>query len=117
MPLAIGNQPAETAIIWDLHHRQADAQRHCLQDRRTANILRGDENVARTYGDRKTGLLWILFHRHKILQILEKVEGARDRAAAGELCLAPSTAFLIWRPTGGRMHVTDKSCDQPIQHS
>ena len=35
------------------------------------------------------------------------MDGARDRANAGELCFGTVDSFLIWRLTGGRIHVTD----------
>ena len=56
----------------------------------------------------KTGLLLDpYFTATKLSWILDKVEGARDRAAAGELCFGTVDSFLIWRLSGGRMHVTD----------
>ena len=68
----------------------------------------------------KTGLLLDpYFTATKFAWILDRVEGARDRAAAGELCFGTVDSFLIWRLTGGRMHVTDAtnaSHAQPLQH-
>ena len=56
----------------------------------------------------KTGLLLDpYFTATKFAWILDRVDGARERAAAGELCFGTVDSFLIWRLTGGRMHVTD----------
>lgn len=56
----------------------------------------------------KTGLLLDpYFTATKLSWILDKVNGARDRAIRGELCFGTVDSFLIWRLTGGRMHVTD----------
>lgn len=39
--------------------------------------------------------------------ILNKVEGARARAEAGELLFGTVDSYLIWKLTGGKRHVTD----------
>jgi len=41
--------------------------------------------------------------------ILDKVPGAQARAAAGELLCGTIDTWLIWKLTGGRVHVTDVS--------
>ena len=45
--------------------------------------------------------------RRVFAAVFASVEGARDRAAAGELCFGTVDSFLIWRLSGGRRHVTD----------
>jgi glycerol kinase len=47
------------------------------------------------------------FSATKLGWILDKVPGARDRAARGELAFGTVDSFLIWRLTGGRVHATD----------
>ena len=47
------------------------------------------------------------FSATKIAWMLDKVEGARARADAGELAFGTVDCFLIWKLTGGRSHVTD----------
>ena len=59
----------------------------------------GSEAMVTEYG-------LLLDHRHETLLDSDKVEGARDRAAMSELC-SGTVDSLIWRLTGGRMHVTD----------
>lgn len=58
----------------------------------------------------KTGLLIdAYFSATKLRWILENVEGARKRAEAGELLFGTIETWLIWKMTGGRVHVTDYS--------
>ncbi|HBS51037.1 MAG TPA: glycerol kinase, partial [Rhodobacteraceae bacterium] len=79
------------------------------QDRRTAALcerLRAaghEDAVART-----TGLLLDpYFSGTKLRWLLDEAEGARARAARGELLFGTIDTFLIWRLTGGQSHVTD----------
>ena len=109
-PLAIGiaNQ-RETAIIWD---RATGAPIHnaiVWQDRRTADICKVMQNGGHEPTiTAKTGLLLDpYFTASKFAWILDKVDGARERAAAGELCFGTVDSFLIWRLTKGAVHATD----------
>ena len=110
MPLAIGiTNQRETAIIWDRATGKPIHNAIVWQDRRTADICAVMKNAgSEAMVTEKTGLLLDpYFTATKLSWILDKVEGARDRAAAGELCFGTVDSFLIWRLTGGRMHVTD----------
>ncbi len=49
------------------------------------------------------------FSGTKIRWILDNVEGARTRAEKGELCFGTIETWLIWKLSGGRVHVTDYS--------
>ena len=56
----------------------------------------------------KTGLLLDpYFSGTKLSWVLDKVPGARKRAANGELLFGTVDCFLIWRLTGGKVHATD----------
>ena len=110
MPIAIGiTNQRETAVIWDRATGKPIHNAIVWQDRRTADICAVMKNGGKEYMvTEKTGLLLDpYFTATKLSWILDKVEGARDRAAAGELCFGTVDSFLIWRLTGGRMHVTD----------
>jgi glycerol kinase len=109
-PLAIGiTNQRETAIIWDRATGKPIHNAIVWQDRRTTDICR----VLKTNGlevsvTAKTGLLLDpYFTATKLGWILDCVEGARDRAAAGELCFGTVDSFLIWRLTKGAVHATD----------
>ena len=58
----------------------------------------------------KTGLLLdAYFSGTKVRWILDHVEGARERAQAGELAFGTIDSWLVWNLTAGRVHVTDVS--------
>lgn len=110
LPVAIGiTNQRETAVIWDRATGKAIHNAIVWQDRRTADTCAlmkkaGHEEMVTA----KTGLLLDpYFTSTKLAWILDRVDGARDRAAAAELCFGTMDSFLIWRLTGGRMHVTD----------
>ena len=110
LPIAIGiTNQRETAVIWDRATGKPIHNAIVWQDRRTADICAVMKNAGKeAMVTEKTGLLLDpYFTATKLSWILDKVDGARDRAAAGELCFGTVDSFLIWRLTGGRMHVTD----------
>ena len=110
LPIAIGiTNQRETAVIWDRATGKAIHNAIVWQDRRTADICTAMKNAGHEeMVTAKTGLLLDpYFTSTKLAWILDHVDGARDRAAAGELCFGTVDSFLIWRLTGGRMHVTD----------
>ncbi len=58
----------------------------------------------------KTGLVIdAYFSASKIKHLLDTTDGLRARAARGEVLFGTIDSFLIWRLTGGRVHVTDES--------
>ena len=110
LPIAIGiTNQRETAIIWDRATGKPIHNAIVWQDRRTADICAvmkaaGHEPMV----TQKTGLLLDpYFTATKLSWILDQVEGARDRAAAGKLCFGTVDSFLMWRLTGSRVHATD----------
>jgi glycerol kinase len=110
IPTAIGiTNQRETAIIWDRATGAPIYNAIVWQDRRTADICQVLKNGGlETTVTEKTGLLLDpYFTATKLAWILDKVDGARDRAAAGDLCFGTVDSFLIWRLTNGKMHVTD----------
>ncbi len=109
-PLAIGiTNQRETAIIWDRTTGAPIYNAIVWQDRRTSDFCQ----IMKTNGHEpvvidKTGLLLDpYFTASKLAWILDNVDGARERATAGELCFGTVDSFLIWRLTKGGVHVTD----------
>ena len=106
--LGITNQ-RETAIVWDRATGNAIHNAIVWQDRRTADectrlIAQGLEPEIAA----KTGLrLDPYFSATKIAWILDHVDGARARAAQGNLLCGTVDSFLLWRLTGGKTHATD----------
>ena len=108
--IGVTNQ-RETTIVWDRTTGESVYNAIVWQDRRTAdycNALKreGLEDRVR----QKTGLVIdAYFSATKVRWILENVEGAREKAARGDLAFGTVDSFLIWRLTGGKVHVTDYS--------
>jgi len=106
--IGITNQ-RETTIVWDRVTGEPVARAVVWQDRRTAaacdELRRGGHEAAVR---RTTGLLFDpYFSATKLRWILDAVPDAMDRARAGELAFGTVDAWLIWRLTGGRSHLTD----------
>lgn len=106
--IGITNQ-RETTLIWDKKTGKPIYNAIVWQDRRTAAFcdkLRTDETLNLVQS--KSGLLLDpYFSATKVAWILDNVEGARQRAEAGELAFGTVDSFLIWRLTGGKEHLTD----------
>jgi glycerol kinase len=106
--IGITNQ-RETTILWDRRSGAPICNAIVWQDRRTADRCRqlaaaGVEPEV----NRKTGLrLDPYFSATKIAWILDHVAGAREAAAAGHIAFGNVDSFLIWRLSGGRLHLTD----------
>ena len=49
------------------------------------------------------------FSATKIKWILDHVPGARERAQAGEILFGTVDSWLVWKLTGGKVHVTDRT--------
>ena len=108
--IGITNQ-RETTIIWDRATGRPIFNAIVWQCRRTAALA---EELARTVGEetirQKTGLRPdAYFSATKIRWILDHVPGAQARAERGELAFGTVDTWLIWKLTGGRVHVTDRT--------
>jgi glycerol kinase len=109
--IGITNQ-RETAVVWDKNTGQPVYNAIVWQDTRTQPIvdrLASDGGVER-FKD-KVGLpLATYFSGTKIVWILENVEGAREKAEAGDLLFGNTDTWVIWNLTGGTdggVHATD----------
>lgn len=108
--VGITNQ-RETTILWDRQTGEPVYNAIVWQCRRTASIC--DELKARgleALVTERTGLLIdAYFSGTKLKWIMDNVPGVRQRAERGELCAGTVDSWLIWRLTGGAVHVTDYS--------
>lgn len=108
--IGITNQ-RETTVIWDKETGKPIYNAIVWQSRQTADIC--NELKAQGYEDlfrRKTGLLIdAYFSGTKVKWILDNVEGAREKAEQGKLLFGTIDTWLIWKLTGGKVHVTDYS--------
>jgi glycerol kinase len=106
--IGITNQ-RETTIVWDKNTGEPIHNAIVWQDRRTAAIC--DDLTARGLTDyvrENTGLVIdAYFSGTKVHWILENVEGAREKAENGELLFGTIDTWLVWKLTGGKVHITD----------
>jgi glycerol kinase len=106
--IGITNQ-RETTLVWDRATGEPIHRAIVWQDRRTASTcdrLRA-EGLEATITARTGLLLDPYFSATKVAWILDHVEGARVRAARGELAFGTVDSWLIWNLTGGKVHATD----------
>lgn len=108
--IGITNQ-RETTVVWDRETGIPVYNAIVWQCRRTADFC--EELRDAGYNDMvrsKTGLLIDpYFSGTKLRWILNNVEGAREKAEEGKLLFGTIETWLIWKLTGGRVHVTDYS--------
>ncbi len=106
--IGITNQ-RETTLVWDRTTGEPVYNAIVWQDRRTSELCKslsedGHGEMIRA----RTGLLVDpYFSSTKLKWILDNVEGARERAAKGELLFGTVDCYLIWKLTGGKVHATD----------
>lgn len=106
--IGITNQ-RETTIVWNKYTGEPVFNAICWQCRRTADYIdKLKSDGLEEYVKETTGLVPdAYFSGSKIAWILDNVDGARTMAENGELLFGTVDTWLIWRLTGGRVHVTD----------
>lgn len=106
--IGITNQ-RETTVVWERATGKPIYNAIVWQDRRTAPLCEklraeGCEPLIQ----QRTGLLLDpYFSGSKVAWILDNVPGARQRAEGGELAFGTVDSWLVWKLTGGRLHLTD----------
>ena len=108
--IGITNQ-RETTVVWDKHTGEPVYHAIVWQCRRTSEYCDSLKEKGLTdLFRKKTGLVIdAYFSGTKLRWILENVPGVRERAERGELLFGTVETWLIWKLTGGRVHVTDYS--------
>lgn len=108
--LGLTNQ-RETTILWDRDTGRPVANAIVWQSRVSADICQqltasGHAELFRA----KTGLVMdAYFSGTKIKYLLDSIDGLRAKADSGQILFGTVDSYLIWRLTGGRVHVTDYS--------
>ncbi|MDT7787257.1 MAG: glycerol kinase, partial [Pseudonocardiales bacterium] len=110
--VGITNQ-RETAVVWDKNTGEPVYNAIVWQDTRTDKIVQelGNLGGGQERYRAKVGLpLATYFSGPKIRWILDNVEGAREKAEAGDLLFGNMDTWVLWNMTGGTdggVHVTD----------
>ena len=106
--IGITNQ-RETTVIWDKKTGKPIYHAVVWQSKQTSAIA--EQLIKDGYKDMihaKTGLVIdSYFAATKIKWILDRVPGARERAAKGELMFGTIDTWLLWNLSGRRVHATD----------
>jgi len=106
--IGITNQ-RETTLLWNKETGEPIYNAIVWQDRRTSGICDSLKNSGfeKTFIE-KTGLIIdAYFSGTKIKWILDNVKGARKLAENGKLAFGTVDSWLLWKLTGGRLHITD----------
>lgn len=109
--IGITNQ-RETTVLWDKTTGKPVYNAIVWQCRRTADTAKRiiDDKELRNYIKAHTGLIIdAYFSATKIMWILENCKEARECAKKGNLLFGTIETWLIWKLTGGKVHVTDYS--------
>ncbi len=106
--IGITNQ-RETAVVWDKNTGKPIYNAIVWQSRQTVDIC-NDLKAAgheQEFKD-KTGLVVdAYFSGTKVKWILDHVAGSREKAAKGDILFGTIDTWVIWKLTGGKVHVTD----------
>ncbi|NLJ57687.1 MAG: glycerol kinase GlpK [Tissierellia bacterium] len=108
--IGIANQ-RETTIMWDKDTGIPVYNAIVWQSRQTADICNQlKEAGLEPYIRENTGLIIdAYFSGTKIKWILDNVEGVREKAEKGNIIFGTVDSWLIWKLTGGKVHITDYS--------
>jgi len=108
--IGITNQ-RETTVLWDKNTGKPVSNAIVWQCRRTANICSDlkEKDLESTFRE-KTGLVIdAYFSGTKVKWLLDNIEGTREKAEKGQLSFGTIDSWLIYKLTGGKVHVTDFS--------
>ena len=108
--IGITNQ-RETTVLWDRKTGKAVHRAIVWQDRRTADRCQElkDEGKEPLFRERTGLVLDPYLAGTKLEWLLDHVDGARKRAEKGELAFGTIDSWLVYRLSGGKVHVTDAS--------
>lgn len=106
--IGITNQ-RETTVVWDKNTGEPVYNAIVWQDKRTADICQHLKKSGLTEHVKKTTGLVIdsYFSGTKVKWILDNVEGAKQKAEAGDLLMGTIDTWLVWNMTNDHIHVTD----------
>jgi glycerol kinase len=108
--IGIANQ-RETVVLWDKITGEHVYNAIVWQDKRTADLCQKIQNEGWSkYVKESTGLIIdSYFSATKIHWILNNVQGVKEKAVKGEILAGTIDTWLVWKMTGGKLHITDYS--------
>ncbi|HEX3245601.1 MAG TPA: glycerol kinase GlpK, partial [Chloroflexota bacterium] len=106
--IGMANQ-RETTVIWERNTGRPIYPAVVWQSRASAEICDGlrASGLEPLFRERTGLLLDAYFSGTKVRWILDRVPGTQERAEAGELLFGTIETWLLWKLTGGDVHVTD----------
>ena len=114
--VGITNQ-RETTVVWDRATGEPIANAIVWQDRRTAAFCDRLRRDGHEQADPRARPAWCIdayFSGSKVAWMLDNVPGRAAQAEAGELAFGTIDTWLVWKLTGGKLHVTD--VEQRLAH-
>jgi glycerol kinase len=106
--LGLTNQ-RETVVLWERATGRPVARAVVWQDRRTSDFCQAHQAEEAWLHERTGLVLDPYFSATKLRWLLEQDTGLRRRAESGQLSGGTIDSFLLWRLTGGRVFVTDRT--------
>ena len=108
--IGIANQ-RETSLMWDRADSKPVGRAIVWQDRRTSTLCEKlKQEGLESAWQAKTGLLLDpYFSATKVSWMLQNIDGISDRAGNGDIAFGTIDTWLIWKLSGGAMHITDYS--------
>lgn len=108
--IGIANQ-RETIVLWDKKTGDPVYRAIVWQDKRTADLCKKlQKDGWSKYIKKNTGLIIdSYFSATKIHWILNVVPGVKEKAEKGEILAGTIDTWLVWKLSGGKLHVTDYS--------
>lgn len=106
--LGLTNQ-RETVVLWERDTGRPVGRAIVWQDRRTDDFCQSRQSEEAWLRERTGLVLDPYFSATKLRWLLGEDAAVRARAESGQLACGTIDSFLLWRLTGGRQHVTDRT--------
>jgi len=108
--IGITNQ-RETTVLWNARTGRPVHRALVWQDRRTAAMCEDlrRRDLAPAVREATGLVIDPYFSATKLQWLLSNVRGARAKATAGHLRFGTIDSWLVWKLSGGRAHVTDRT--------
>jgi glycerol kinase len=99
----------ETAVLWERDTGRPAGRAVVWQDRRTADFCRARAADEPSVHQRTGLVIDPYFSATKLRWLLDQDASLKARAESGRLAAGTVDSFLLWRLTGGKAHLTDRT--------